>query len=75
MIDIGRFASPENINPVYYKNLDVPEPTALFGRQTNYPLPPYSAPSAAGFCSRCGASRPDFTSKVCLSCEQIFNNY
>ncbi len=75
MIDIGRSVGLENGSPVYYMNQGTSEPIANFGRQNNYAPPPYSAQPAARFCSRCGASRQDFTSKVCLSCEQVFNNY
>ncbi|CAF2992297.1 unnamed protein product [Rotaria sp. Silwood2] len=71
VIDIGRSTAPESV--VYYSNQDGVNSTSVIGRHNNMTPPPYSAQSAIEFCSRCGASRQDLTSKFCSSCGQSFN--
>ncbi|CAF4914524.1 unnamed protein product [Rotaria sp. Silwood1] len=71
VIDIGRSTSPESV--LYYSNQDGVNSTSVIGGHNNMIPPPYSAQSTIEFCSRCGASRQDLTSKICSSCGQSFN--
>jgi len=74
VIDIGRSVAPGS--GVYYSNQVAAETTSVFGRQNNYPPPPYSGQSATiGFCSRCNAPRQDFIAKFCPSCGNSFSIY
>ncbi len=67
MIDIGHSTAPVNV--AYYSNEVLPESTLSFEQP-----PPYFGQSA-GFCSKCGTSRQNFTTESCSSCGQSFNKY
>jgi len=72
VIDIGH-SSPSG-SGAFYSNQGNTESTFLVGQQNNYAPPPYSS-SSTGFCSQCGASRPDLSAKFCSSCGHSFNKY
>jgi hypothetical protein len=70
LIDIGRSTAPVNVT--YHSNEVVPESTLSFGQKDTYAPPPYFGQSA-GFCSKCGTLRQNFTTEFCSSCGQSCN--
>ncbi|UJR24610.1 hypothetical protein I4U23_005985 [Adineta vaga] len=72
VIDIGHSIAPTSVS--YHSNQVAPDPTIVFGGQSNYAPPPYSG-QPASYCPQCNVLRNDLTSRFCSSCGYSFNKY